>query len=94
MQRVYTIGAKVESCLGGIWNFWGPEGDQRVKSLEENEEMVWRCRVATSKAAADQDDSFQNQVTTSYILCQSYKTGFLLIAEFNKRHSRLVAAPE
>ena len=29
--------------------FWGTEGDQCVKSLEEeNEEMDWRCRLGTT----------------------------------------------
>ena len=80
-----------------------------MKSLEENEETDWRCRVGIplcSKVEADQAGVFQlqNQVTASQFFVNLTKLAFLKAltitkdftenTELNKRRSRLVAALE
>ena len=59
---------------GEVWHFLRHEGNQCVKSLEEeNEETDWRYHfVAKWQLIKKLEGLLQNQVT-------AYKTGFLLI---------------
>ena len=42
IKWVYTMGTRMSREV------WGMEGNHRVKSLEENKETDWRCRVGTA----------------------------------------------
>ena len=49
VARVYMMVVFLQSCPEKFGIVWGTEGDQRVKSLEEeNKETDWRCRVGTA----------------------------------------------